>query len=387
VPEPFLEVLYPAGGGALRHAPWERGLLSAVLYPASVVYGRLLLGVRARRTARRRPLDVSAVVISVGNLEVGGNGKTPLAIHLVNELSRRGHRPAYVSRGFKGAAERLGTVSVLVPRSTEPKRWPDSSVRLMRVDAGNMPDALGDEGAVVAMRCSGAPLAFSADRSEAIRVVFEMFEPTHVVVDDAFQSWSVHRDVDIVLLDAEHPIGNGRTLPAGSLREEPAALGRAAVIGFNAMRPADDLGQLGDWVSGVVGRKMPVFGVVRGIALAGGGSGEPVPDSVGPVAALSGIARPSRFEQSLVERGFDVRLSIRYPDHFRYDRHEIRRVDEILARRGIVRLVTTEKDWVKLKEVGPPSVDLLITRLELQITGIDPVRLCERPQAMPAVSS
>jgi tetraacyldisaccharide 4'-kinase len=104
------------------------------------------------------------------------------------------------------------------------------------------------------------------------------------------------------------------------------------------------------------------------------------------VAALSGIGRPARFEKALLEKGLDVRLSLRYPDHFVYGRSDVRRMEEILARRGLGTLVTTEKDWVKLRELLPLPAELRLARVEIDITGDDPVLECEKPQASPAVS-
>lgn len=384
--ESAVEVLYPAGGRTLRRAPRTRGAISTALYPASLVYDRALGVVRTRRAACRRPLEVSAVVVSVGNLEVGGNGKTPLAIHLVNGLSTRGHRPAYVSRGFGSEAERLGGVTVFWPGSSEPIRWPGAYVRLVREGAVAISDAIGDEGAVVAARCPLVPLAFSPDRREAIRAVCDMFEPTHVVLDDAFQTWSVPRDVDIVLLDAERPLGNGRTLPAGTLRERPAALRRAGAIGFNGLRPEDSLPGLAGWATGLVGRTVPVFGILRGLSIVDGRTGASAPATGGPAAVLSGIGRPSKFEQAVVDKGLEIRLALRYPDHFRYGCEDVQRIEERLSERRIERLVTTEKDWVKLREIGPPAVEVDVARLELEIIGDAPLLPCEKPQASPAVS-
>jgi tetraacyldisaccharide 4'-kinase len=386
MPDLAYEIVYPRGGARLFRALPD-GAPALAMRPASFLYERISGAVRSARTRRRRPLDVGAVVVSVGNLEVGGNGKTPFVIHLVNELGRRGYRPLVASRGYKSAAETLSAVTVLAPRSAELKGRVSTAVRVLRDDAGGLAEAIGDEGAMVLARCPGVPLAFSGDRRRAVEVGCALFEPTHVVLDDGFQTWGVERDVDIVLLDAERPLGNGRILPSGSLRERPNALRRADVVGFNALERDEHLAGLTRWVCETVGRPIPVFGVRRHLSFLEPPSGEPAERPAGQMAVLSSVGRPHRFETSLAAAGITIGLSLRFPDHFRYARDDIQRIDALLNGRGIDRLVTTEKDWVKLRDVGPTRARVWVARLELALVGIDPVRTCEKPQASPAASA
>jgi tetraacyldisaccharide 4'-kinase len=357
-----------------------------MMQPASILYAAVAEVVRGWQARRRRRPVTDAVIISVGNLEVGGSGKTPLAAHLAQELTRRGHRSAYVSRGYRSQAERLSEVSVVVPTGTNPEGWASSGVRILRGVPEGLPAIIGDEGAMVVIRCPGVPLAFSRRKRRAIEVVTALFRPTHVVLDDAFQSWSVRRDVDIVLLDAERPLGNGRVLPAGTLREGPQALRRAHIIGFNGISGDDALREHARWVHRMVGRPLPVFGIRRNLSFYRDGV-QLGPGPSGRVAALSSVGRPRRFEESLVANQLDVAHSFRFPDHFRYRKDDIRLIERELASRGIEILVTTEKDWVKLRATGAPQVNLWVARLELEVIGDDPVLICEKPQAVPAASA
>jgi tetraacyldisaccharide 4'-kinase len=397
------EVVYPAGGSHFSRTPPAGSFLSRVLVPASLVYAGVSgLVLRARMKGRRKTGD--AVVVSVGNLEIGGNGKTPFAAYLVSELARRGWRPAYVSRGFRSEAERLGGATVLVPHSAEPGGSCPPGVRILRSGAPGLSEAIGDEGAMVASRCPDAPLAFARDRRRAVEAVGALFAPTHIVLDDAFQTWPVARDADIVLLDAEHPVGNGRIIPAGSLREGVRALARADAVGFNGIEAApgsgiegeaggtdERLSRLREWTRQTVRREVPVFGIRRRVSLArpmesglAYAAGE---EFEGPAAALSSVGRPRRFEESLVRLGVAVGLALRFPDHYRYGEWAIRRIEAELGKRGLGVLVTTEKDWVKLREIGPPRVDIRIARLELDVVGDDPLRICEKPRGVPAASA
>jgi tetraacyldisaccharide-1-P 4'-kinase len=399
------EVLYPAGGSRFSRAPAAGSALSGILAPASLVYAGLSDVVRrVRSRGRRKPAD--AFLVSIGNIEVGGNGKTPFAAHLLAELARRGYRPAYASRGFKSVAEGLVGATVVVPRGAEPGGSLLAGTRILRADAPGLSEAVGDEGAMVASRCPDAPLAFSKDRRRAVAALAALFAPSHIVLDDAFQTWPLARDADIVLLDAWHPLGNGRILPAGSLREGAGALARADAVGFNGIAdgpPGADgaegwrtgiagrIEELRDWTERAAGRVTPVFGIVRQLSFARPGVGLAAADSDGErsvpaclVAALSSVGRPRKFEESLARRGVTVGLALRYPDHYRYRGECVRRIDEALETRGIGVLVTTEKDWAKLREVGPPRAELRIARLQLEIVGDDPVLICEKPRGLPA---
>jgi tetraacyldisaccharide 4'-kinase len=356
--------------------------------PASLAYrGATAVVLRWRLKRRSRPPG-SGIIVSVGNLEVGGSGKTPLAAHLIGGLARRGHRPAYVSRGYRSAAERLAAVTVLSPPGVEPTGWGASSgIRLLRGVGDDLARIVGDEGALVAERCPDAPLAFSRDRGRAVEVVSGLFRPTHVVLDDSFQTWAVERDLDIVLLDAKRPLGNGRLLPAGSLREGATALRRAHVIGFNAIDGEEALGERARWVRETVGRDVPVFGVRRRLTFhtaaadAGVASGN---CPRGRVACFSSVGRPLRFEESVAGHGVEIALSLRFPDHHAYGREDLRRIERLVSSRRIDAIVTTEKDWVKLRAMGAPIGALWVARLDPEVLGDDPVHICEKPQALPA---
>lgn len=383
------EVVYPRG-----HARWVQipsrppgDVLSQIMIPASLLYKTFSGLARSIRARRRRDNRHASAVISVGNVEVGGNGKTPFAIHLIGRLTDGGQRPVYVSRGFKSEADSLDLVTVLVPEMKSLGGAVSCRVRVLNSRTRLLTQAIGDEGAMVAMRCPEVPLLFGRDRQRAVEVACEMFDPTHIILDDSFQTWSVARDWDIVLLDAARPLGNGRVVPAGSLREDPTALRRADVIGFNGLEGPETLETLAKWICGVVGRNMPVFGILRSLSFVDGESGATREAPGEPTASLCSVGRPSRFEAALVAHGVDLGLSLRYADHHRYLRDDIRSIDGYLADRGIQSLVTTEKDWVKLREVGAPSSTLCLARLELGVIGENPMGQYEKPRGEPAASS
>ncbi|MFW6081282.1 MAG: tetraacyldisaccharide 4'-kinase, partial [Desulfosalsimonas sp.] len=153
-------------------------------------------------------------VISVGNITAGGTGKTPMTIYLAGMLRFMGYRPAVLSRGYKGAAEKNGAVvsdgcSLLVDFETA-----------------------GDEAMLMACRLKGIPVLVGGNRYiSGMRAVAE-FDPDIIILDDGFQHRRLHRDLDLVLMDARHGTGNGRMLPRGTLREPVKGLGRCDAVVF-----------------------------------------------------------------------------------------------------------------------------------------------------------
>ena len=374
------EVVAPAG---LHAEPLgEHPLFGPLSSAGEVLYRIGSSTLRRLRTGGRSRSRSSATVVSVGNIEVGGNGKTPFAIHLLQHLRAAGYAPVYLSRAFSGVAEHIGAVTVLVAEGTDVAPASDAGVRFVNRDSAGLAHEIGDEGAMVALRCPRVPLVFARRRAQGIALAERLFRPTHIVLDDAFQTWAVARDVDIVMLDAREPFANGRLLPAGRLREAPEALGRANAIGLNGYDDSVDIDAVRARVLALCGRSVPVFGVYRDIEVV-----EPAGDAVarpdGAVACLSSIARPGRLEEQLTGAGFDVRLAIRYPDHYRYGAADVAHIARLLEERDLRSLVTTDKDWVKLREF-PPLRGLVIARLRLRLTTAEVLHHIEKPQAVPA---
>ncbi len=362
----------------------NRAIVSVLLSPAALIYRLGSTALRKMSQPRGRSEEMGTVVVSVGNVESGGGGKTPFCIFLLEHLVLEGYRPVYISRGFRSSSEKLAAVSVLLPEELLVCPPLEPGVRFLRRDGGLLHRSVGDEGAMVALRVPLIPLLFSRRKTAAIRAAGSLFKTTHVILDDAFQSWGVRRDFDVVLLDSKKPFGNGRRLPAGSLREGPEALRRADFIGFNDIKDTHELTALEKSI------KKPeaaarVFGIRRSLSFRSpeGGVLEP---GENPMAALSSIARPGRFDQSLEHSGWDVRLSIRYPDHYRYTQRDVENIRSLMRKNGVGGLITTEKDWVKLKELYLDVGMIVLARLDLEIVGCNLLDQIKKPQATPAAS-
>jgi len=341
------DVRYPRG----RPAAGYRGRVRAALVPASWLYRVGADTVARVRSAGARPdTERRARVVSVGNLEAGGNGKTPLCRHLLRSLGARGTAAACVSRGYGSRAARYRGVTVVADAFA-----PGPGERWVRRDHPALAAEVGDEGAMVAATVPQVPLVFGPDKARALDVACRLVGDGVVVLDDGFQSWGVPRDVDVVLLDARRPFGDGWLLPAGTLREEPDALERADVILFNGVEGEEDVDRAREEVARRTGIVKPCAGIRRTIALDG--------EVAGPVVSVCALARPERFEAMLVAAGCRVSLALRYPDHHAYTAGDVEAIRRAVAERGGAVLVTTEKDRVKL-DVG----ECVVARLEIALT-------------------
>jgi len=361
----------------LRHAAgvdgWVRRWMMPVLVPASWLYQGVSNAFRSSRDSGRSGTEGGARVISVGNLEVGGGGKTPLAMKLLETLAADGERPVYVSRGFGGEAGRLDVVTAVPGTAAPATGKTPAGVRVLRRDDPRLASLVGDEGAMVAIRLPGVPLLFCRHKADALAAAGPMFAPTHAVMDDAFQSWGVARDVDIVLVDGARPFGDGWCLPAGRLREPPEALERADYVGVSGVEDEAQLSRARRTLEAASGVRKPVFGIRRRIEIASPGGGDRSRPGGKTAAALSAIARPGRFERQLAGEGVDLRAAVRYPDHHLYSARDLEWIVGEVDRIGLDEIVTTEKDWAKLARLDPPRGRFRIARLSLELFGEDPI--------------
>lgn len=284
-------------------------------------------------------------IISVGGLEAGGSGKTPVSCALLTELFDRGFRPGLLVRGYR--------------RSTR-------GLVLRHARTAADPAALGDEAAmaVAALREAGHELvvAACADRIVGARALAAAGCDV-AVMDDGFVHRRLHRDVDVVVLRDEAPLGDGRPLPSGSLREAPSALRRADVV-WRYARPA------------VVGPSRPVFQAQLAEMAARGRTRAGPPHWVHSVATLAwphaapplqglavlaaaGTARPAQLPEQLRAAGADVRAFVPFADHHPYTRADVRRLVALAQRTGAAAVVVTAKDEVKLARLWPTDAPAL----------------------------
>jgi tetraacyldisaccharide 4'-kinase len=309
---------------------------------------------RARAAAYARGIletvRVPVPIFCLGNLTVGGSGKTPGVLWLLEELKKRGHRPAIVSRGY-GRRDRSPVV--LVPNQGEP---------LPGVER------IGDEPRFLARR-SGVPLAVGADRARVCARAWEAYNADCLVMDDGFQHHRLFRDRDLICLDARlafHVFMEGLPtplLPAGPWREKPEALARAHGL-FLTRAEGLSPDRLGALQGRLREKGVPNVAVIGRLSFRDNPTGENI--SLGElrnqkVLALSGLGDPASFEMSLTRVGALVQGQ-RYGDHHSFSSRECADVLE-RARREERRVVVTEKDWERLPETFPA----LVARLEWEL--------------------
>jgi len=280
-------------------------------------------------------------VISVGNLTVGGTGKTPIVIWVVNRLLAQGRRVGVLSRGYR---RRSDAAMVLV-----------SDARSVLVG----PEDAGDEPHLIAVRCPGALVAVGADRHRLGRWVLERFPVDCFVLDDGFQHLALYRDVDLLLVDASDARGLDALVPAGRLREPVSAASRAtAVVLTRAEKPDDRQAVTAKLAQAGVMREAPIVVrfTVEALVHLSSKAVEKSDRLAGRKAfAFSGIANPASFRLLLTEAGFPVAGELLFPDH-----HWYRVADLDLIRRradacGAEVILTTEKDADKIAAVATPG--------------------------------
>ncbi|MFQ5895343.1 MAG: tetraacyldisaccharide 4'-kinase [Nitrospinota bacterium] len=340
-------------------------LLLDVLRPLSVPY-RLAQAARlaAYRRGWLRAARLPIPTLSVGNLSVGGTGKTTTALFIARILLEAGLKPALVSRGYGGEGR-----GPLVVSDGKGHRLPS-------------PPA-SDEAALMARELPGVPVVTGSARVRAAEKAVEELGAQAVVLDDGFQHLALSRDLDLVLLSAPRPLGNGRLLPAGPLREPPGALERAHALLLTGLDGGElDRGEeeLRDRAVRAAAPGKPTFGgptfggpifraryVPEALAALGGeGESQPVSALRGLRAlSFSGLARPGSFEGLLERAGVELLGSWAFPDHHRYQPRDLRALDEEARRRKAELLLTTAKDAAKLERLGPLGFPVWVVRVKL----------------------
>jgi tetraacyldisaccharide 4'-kinase len=333
------------------HQSRTLSLAALPLALCSFLYG---LGVRFRLMAcrKRKGKTLPGVVVSIGNLTAGGTGKTPTAIMLAQWALTEGYRVAILSRGYGGRHKG----------------------RILEVSDGNdikaRPAEAGDEPCLLARGLKGIPVVVAKKRYFAGLYAHERFGSNFFVLDDGFQHLGLRRDLDLVLMDASDPFGNGHLLPWGPLREPKAGLERADA--FLITRSGNDGPAEGlmdelksKWPSKPVFRSdhvpekiiFPADGVVHNDDFLNGKR----------VVAFAGIAKPEELMKTLTDLGADVVSFKGFEDHHPFQRREIQALMD--ERKGLHAdyLLTTEKDWVRMEGIVTPCPDLAYLTIRMDV--------------------
>lgn len=301
----------------------------------------------------RRIEKLDCPVISVGNITVGGTGKTPMVIAIARLLLEKGHHPAVISRGYGGKA---GNGVRIVSDGHE-------------IKAGYR--EAGEEAVLIANSVADVPVLTNPDRTLAGRVALKRFGIDMLILDDAFQHRRLHRDLDIVMVDALRPFANGLMLPAGPLRESSASLHRAHIL----IRTGPDRSSHEQPDDAALFRKAGFHGIIlRGVhkpqALI-----HPTGKDILPldtlrgkkIVAFSGIGRPEHFRKTLLDLGAELAAFHTFPDHHAYRTADLEQIQDTFRQSGASWIITTQKDQVKLRDFEPLLHHTLVLIVEMTI--------------------
>ena len=347
------------GAAYRRHPDFPWNFLSTLLIPFGVIYG-LIMSLRARAFRHgwffsTRP---DCRVISIGNLTLGGTGKTPVTAWLARNLKDAGQAVAVVSRGYRGSQE--GPCRVVS----------DGAARLLDAEQA------GDEPVLLADALPGIPVIISARRAAGVAMAVNRFSSRIVICDDAFSHLALQRDLDLVLIHGRDGLGNGRCVPAGPLREPAGAIRRAGAVLLNVTAGEDPEVEPEIRHHGFVG---PIFrfryGPARLFTLP---DRHPVaPEADRPLLAFAAIARPEDFFQGLIRAGWPIAIRRVFPDHHVYAPDDLAELLAQAKSQNISRLATTAKDAVKLPAKLPANVEILVADFSLEGPGDEMRRLAD----------
>jgi len=338
--------------------------LASALYAVSLAYGA---GQKFRACAYRQRVIPSrrlpCKVICVGNITVGGTGKTPMTMYLAQKIKQLGYKTAIVSRGYRGSAESRGGIVG------------DGKSIYMG------PEQAGDEPYLIARSLKAVPVIIGKNRYESGMLAVKQFQPDVIVLDDGFQHLRLKRDIDLVLLDHASPFGNARLLPRGILREPISSLTRSTACiltryqtGTNQpVKSAIELikeyappgrvftaSHVPYYYTIKAGEQFSVNGAAKQ------NSGSQISQlTKDPVFGFSGIARNTDFQNTVKNIGFNTTGFLEFSDHHRYSAHDLETIQSQAKTAGSRRLVTTEKDLVRLSPQNPFAMELIVIGIKI----------------------
>jgi len=333
------------------------------LFMVSLVYGG---AVRLREAFYKnsilRPKKLPCFVISIGNLTVGGTGKTPMTIYMAKLIKSLGYKVAIISRGYKGGAEKTGGIV--------------SNGHTIFME----PEKAGDEPFMMAAKLKNIPVVVGQNRYKAGWLAIKEFNPDVIVLDDAFQHLNLKRDIDIVLLDCGRPFGNNYLLPRGILREPISALKRGDAFVLTRSDSVSDyirqvtVDKIQSLASGrpvfrsfhVPNLYKPVNGrkSMQGIELQSF-----APDLLHErrVVAFSGLAGNNDFRRTVESLKCNLIDFFGFPDHHKYTEMDLQTIIQSSITAQAEFILTTEKDYVRISGKTSCPVELVIVGIDLSL--------------------
>lgn len=357
----------------MRDPRTDTGAPAMALLGASLLYGG---AASLRRKLYRRSMlstrKLTAPVISVGNLTAGGTGKTPMTIYLARLLQKENYLPAVISRGYGGRAEKKGMIV--------------SDGVTIFTDARYA----GDEPIMLAGRLPGVPVIIGQNRYQSAMTAIERYGCNIMILDDGFQHMRLHRDLNIVLMDARQPVGNGHVIPRGMLREPCSALedADAVVLTRSTDKRSPIPGKIASFLNNI-----PLFQAGQAAYLH---HFHDPREKSGPfrlenlngksVFLFSGIAHNDDFYRTVSAMGAKIKGHAAFADHHRYEEIEIADIMTAAVKAEADLLLTTEKDLARMQADAPIPWPLPFAAIGVKMTFHDEAFACFVTRAIKPVA-
>ena len=331
-------------------------LMKMLLLLLSLVYGLIIRLLIFFYSLKPRRLDCKA--ISIGNITVGGTGKTPVVEFVAKRLREQGRRVAILSRGYK---RMVGKYDMRV-----------ASYESLVASYENM----GDEPFMLKEKLGDMPVLVDYDRIRSAGVASHDYGADTVLLDDGFQQWKIKKDLEIVTINAANPFGNKHMLPRGILREPLSSLKRADVLILTKTDLNPDIKSLKDHLRRINPSGLIVETVYNLLGFCG------ITDTKGElvkavslkgeqVCLVCGIADPASFEALIKGLGLKVGLFFKFPDHYCYSKEDLVKIIQESNRHTIRTIITTEKDSVRLPPMDYEAIPMkfLAAVIEIKINS------------------
>jgi len=326
-----------------------------------------------------RDATLGVQVIAVGNLTVGGTGKTPVVEKFARALQDQGRKVAILSRGYRSRPRPLHQRilgRLLLRNDTTPPRVVSDGKSLL-LDS----DVAGDEPYMLASNLKDVVVLVDKDRVKSGRYAIEKFGCDTLLLDDGFQYWKLRgRRQDVVLIDRQQPFGNNQLLPRGTLREPPSHLSRANVIFIT--KSDGKTAELREQIQSLNSTAGIIECMHQPLYFEDVFTGDRHELSVlkgRKVASISGIAQPESFEGSLLKLGCSLVYTKRFADHHRFSQQELLNFINRSKKRQADILVTTQKDAVRFPKLDRRDLPFFFMRVEIKImSGAEDFQDCVR---------
>ncbi|MDR1173447.1 MAG: tetraacyldisaccharide 4'-kinase [Puniceicoccales bacterium] len=342
---------------------------AVVLLPLSFLFAMI---VKLRRFLYARRIFTSNVlgcpVIVVGNLTLGGTGKTPVVEKIARELNERGRKVAILSRGYKSKSEPKWKAFIRwIAHRDEPPPKVVSNGKSVLLDS----EVAGDEPFMLAKNLPGVVVIVDKDRVKAGHYAINKFGADIIILDDGFQYFPLRGHVNLLLIDKTNPFGNKYLLPRGILREPISQIKRASYV---LLTKSDNVshGSIIDMIKlyNPDAKIIECTHLSRNLSIIHDNEIKPVNVIEGKkIMVFSGIASPDGFENFLLQNGVEIVYKKRFVDHHRFSKNELENIFNIACARGAALAITTEKDAVRIPKDFAFPIPAYFLKIDIEIVS------------------